>query len=231
MVGTSYADTNAINGTTYYYVVAAANLPGTGPNSSQASATPVAATTYYVDPAGNDSNNGTSSATPWKSIAKVNGTTFKAGDKILFKRGGTWSGTLSPKGSGTIAAQITLGSYGSGAKPLIDGAGAGAAIAISSQSYWTIDGFEVTNLAGGAGGNRCGIRVGGGGDGSTIRKIRILNNDVHDIQATPNVNDGARNWGGIFVWIDEPGKADDVLIQGNTVHRNPGPGDFLLGGI
>ena len=147
----------------------------------------------------------------------------------MFKRGGTWSGTLSPKGAGSDAAQNTLGSYGSGAKPLIDGAGAGAAIAISGQSYWTIDGFEVTNFAGGAGGNRCGIRVGGGGDGSTIRRIRILNNDVHDIQATPNVNDGARNWGGIFVWIDEPGKADDVLIEGNTCTEIQGQGISFWG--
>ncbi len=186
-------------------------------------------TTYYVDPAGNDSNNGTSSSTPWKSIAKVNGTTFQPGDKILFKRGGAWSGTLSPKGAGTDSAQNTLGSYGSGAKPLIDGAGAGSVISISGQSYWTIDGFEVTNFAGGAGGNRCGIRVGGGGDGSTIRRIRILNNDVHDIQATPNVNDGARNWGGIFVWIDEPGRADDVLIEGNTATEIQGQGISFWG--
>ena len=224
VVGTGFADTTVTNGTPCYYVVAAANLQGTGPDSSQASATPQPATTYYVDPAGNDTNNGTSEATPWRSIAKVNATTFKPGDQILFKRGGTWTGTLSPQGSGSSVAQITLGSYGAGAKPLIDGAGGGAAIGISGQSYWTIDGFEVTNQAGGAGGNRCGIRVGGGGDGSTIRKIRILNNDVHDIQATPNVNDGARNWGGIFVWIDEPGKADDMLIQGNTVTEIQGQG-------
>ena len=229
VVGTRFADTTVTNGTPYYYVVAAGNLQGTGPDSLQASATPQPASTYYVDPAGNDTNNGSSEATPWKSIAKVNATTFKPGDQILFKRGGTWTGTLSPQGSGSIVAQITLGSYGVGAKPFINGAGAGAAIAISGQSYWTIDGFEVTNQAGGAGGNRCGIRVGGGGDGSTIRKIRILNNDVHDINATPNVNDGARNWGGIFVWIDEPGKADDVLIQGNTVTEIQGQGISFWG--
>ncbi len=229
VLGTRFADVTAAEGTPYYYVVAAGNIQGTGPNSAEASATPTPATTYYIDPAGDDSNNGTSLSTPWKSISKVNSTTFKGGDQILFKRGGTWTGTLSPQGSGTIAAQITLGSYGIGAKPLISGAGAGAAIAIHSQSYWTIDGFEVTNQASGAGGNRCGIRVGGGGDGSTIRRIRILNNDVHDIHATPNVNDGARNWGGIFVWIDEPGKADDVLIQGNTVTEIQGQGISFWG--
>ena len=123
---------------------------------------------YYVDPAGNDSATGTSAATPWKTLAKVNATTFLPGDNILFKKGGAWTGSLQPQGSGNSSAQITLGSYGTGAKPLIDGAGGGTAISLSGQSYWTIDGFEVTNQAGGAGGNRCGIRVGGGGDGSTI---------------------------------------------------------------
>ena len=184
---------------------------------------------YHIDPAGNDSAAGTSEATAWKSLSKVNATTFQPGDNIRFKRGGVWQGTLSPQGSGNSSAQITLGSYGSGAKPLIEGAGAGAAIAIHSQSYWTIDGFEVTNKAGGSGGNRCGIRVGGGGDGSTIRRIRILNNDVHDIQATPDVNAGARNWGGIFVWIDEPGKADEVLIQNNSVTEIQGQGISFWG--
>jgi len=41
--GTSYTDTGLTNGTTYYYVVTATNGAGEGPNSNEASATPVAA--------------------------------------------------------------------------------------------------------------------------------------------------------------------------------------------
>ena len=40
--GTSYTNTALANGTTYYYLVAATDAGGTGPNSSEASATPSA---------------------------------------------------------------------------------------------------------------------------------------------------------------------------------------------
>ena len=42
------------------------------------------ATTYYVDATnGNDSNNGTTITSAWKSISKLNKTTFKPGDQIF----------------------------------------------------------------------------------------------------------------------------------------------------
>jgi autotransporter-associated beta strand protein len=178
---------------------------------------------YFVDPAGNDSNNGTSTATPWRSLGKVNGTVFQSGDNVFFKRGGTWVGTLSPQGSGNSTARITLGAYGAGPKPLINGNGAWAVIALSSQEYWTIQDFEVTNPAGDTSNSRSGIRVDWSGSG-TMRGIQILNNDVHDIRGIKNVNDGGRNNGGIFFWINEPGKADGVLIQGNVVKNIYGQG-------
>ncbi|MGD1156448.1 MAG: hypothetical protein ABSA41_11525 [Terriglobia bacterium] len=46
--------------------------------------------TYYVDNCvvtGNDTNSGASSSTPWLTIAKVNSSTFSAGDSILFEKG------------------------------------------------------------------------------------------------------------------------------------------------
>ncbi len=53
-----------------------------------ASATRAKATgiSYYVDSVnGNDDNDGTSETTAWKSLEKVNATTFKPGDKFRFR--------------------------------------------------------------------------------------------------------------------------------------------------
>ena len=80
-------------------------------------------TDYYVSPGGNDSNNGTSQGTAWKTIWRVNQSTFSfnPGDRVLFERGGVWRGEIVLGNSGTVSQQITLGAYGSGAKPLIKG--------------------------------------------------------------------------------------------------------------
>ena len=80
------------------------------------------ATTYYVSSsAGSDSNNGTSSAAPWKTIAKVNGQTFQTGDSVLLKRGDVWNESLAPIGSGAAGNPITFDAYGTGAPPNLTG--------------------------------------------------------------------------------------------------------------
>lgn len=81
----------------------------------------VAAATYYVSPNGNDNNSGTSLASPWRTISKVNSRTYVAGDQILFERGGTYRGNVTINQSGTAVNPILVSSYGSGAKPKIVG--------------------------------------------------------------------------------------------------------------
>ncbi len=85
-------------------------------------ALPARATIYYVAAAGSDSNSGTSSGTPWQTIAKVNGSTFSPGDSILFNRGDAWYGTsLVAPSSGASGSPITFGAYGSGVNPILQG--------------------------------------------------------------------------------------------------------------
>lgn len=81
------------------------------------------ATDYYVSNAGNDLDYGISASTSWKTITKVN-TVFaslKPGDRILFKCGDTFYGTIKVAKSGISGNPITIGSYGSGEKPVITG--------------------------------------------------------------------------------------------------------------
>ncbi|WP_019912456.1 discoidin domain-containing protein [Paenibacillus sp. HW567] len=111
-----------------------------------------AGTTYYVDSAsGNDSANGTSAATAWKSLAKVNATTFQPGDQLLFKSGGVWNGQLWPKGSGSAGLPIKIDLYGGTVRPIINGGGvqrdyqATGAVMLRNQQYWEISSLEVTN--------------------------------------------------------------------------------------
>jgi hypothetical protein len=79
-------------------------------------------TTYYVSSgSGNDVNSGTSTATAWKTMAKVNGSTFVAGDSILLKRGDVWNESLVPSGSGAAGNPITFDAYGTGTAPNLTG--------------------------------------------------------------------------------------------------------------
>ena len=77
---------------------------------------------YYVDATlGDDSNPGTQTQ-PWKTVSKVNSTTFNAGDNIYFKRGEIWRETLTVPSSGTSDNPITFGTYGNSDKPIISAA-------------------------------------------------------------------------------------------------------------
>jgi hypothetical protein len=80
------------------------------------------AMTYYVSSSvGNDTNNGTSVATPWQTIGHVNGQTFSPGDSVLFKRGDVWNESLAPASSGSSGNPIAFDAYGTGAAPNLTG--------------------------------------------------------------------------------------------------------------
>ena len=76
-------------------------------------------TIYVSQSAGNDANNGTDAATPWKTLTKASGD-YQPGDSILLKKGDTWNEELAPKGNGTPEKPILISAYGEGKKPLID---------------------------------------------------------------------------------------------------------------
>lgn len=79
------------------------------------------ATTYYVDPAGSNANDGLSPQTPWRTLLKVGISTFQPGDVILFKRDGVWNEWLTPPSSGTAGNLIKFDAYGNGRAPEFTG--------------------------------------------------------------------------------------------------------------
>jgi len=77
--------------------------------------------TYYVSPTGSDSAAGTSPATAWQTITKVNNfATFAPGTAILFQGGQSWTGCLALIGGGNVSGSTTstlgiiLSTYGTG---------------------------------------------------------------------------------------------------------------------
>lgn len=76
----------------------------------------VTAASYYVDATnGKDSNTGQSDVQAWKTVAKVNGFSFNAGDDVYFKENGIWKERLIVDWTGTPADRVLIGAYhGSG---------------------------------------------------------------------------------------------------------------------
>jgi len=94
--------------------------------------------TYYVDQTGgNNANPGTSTGNAWKTVAKVNSSSFFPGDSILFKRGEVWrDAALVVPSSGSAGNPITFGAYGTGANPVINGANIFTSWTQEDQGGW-----------------------------------------------------------------------------------------------
>lgn len=93
------------------------------------------ATTYYVDPAGSNGNDGLSPQTAWRTLLKVGISTFQPGDVILFKRDGVWNEWLTPPSSGSAGNLIIFDAYGNGRPPEFTG-------------YYTTSVAQWTNVSG-----------------------------------------------------------------------------------
>jgi hypothetical protein len=161
--------------------------------------------TLFVDCAGgDDARDGLSPSTAVRTIAAVNKRIYSAGDSILLRRGRTCAGMLSPSGSGTAIASITLGAYGSGLAPVIDGGANESAIRLFNQQGWHIENIETT------GGSRYGIHV--GGDKARMSHFRIADVAVHDVHGALT----SKESGLIVFSVSGSGIFDDVVIDGAT---------------
>jgi hypothetical protein len=194
-------------------------------------------TSYYVDAnLGSDSNDGLSAATPWQSLSKVNSTTFSSGDQILFKSGASWSGQLSPKGSGTGGNPIIINSYGGTSKPVINGNVTGDANGFSAgsvylynQVYWDINNLEITNSSITAG-NRLGVQV-IAQDYGTAEHVYIKNLYIHDVKGD-NANKITGGIGGFITFATDGSKGPTTTngIVRNNISQNDKTRLFQIAG-
>lgn len=173
---------------------------------------------YFVDSqVGDDSFTGLTQEKPWKTLDKINGTTFYPGDKILFKADCKWEGVLFPKGSGSSSNPIVISKYGFGKNPLIAGNGnVTNTVYLSNQEFWTISNLEITNYKAGSTSVKRGVYI-NGRDYGTLHGIKLLNLEIHDV----NSNIDEKNGGGIFIEItgsSKPTNFDNLLIEGCNIY-------------
>lgn len=192
-------------------------------------ATAVGATQYYIDCSQSSPGTGTLDK-PWNSLEQANKPTFQPGDLISLKAGTTCHGTLSPKGVGTSSAVIQLTKYTQGAtttdNPVINGAGASAAVTLTNQDYWRISNLTVTNPAAELSA-RQGIHV-TASDGKTHTGITIDSNTVHHVAGQTNKATHSDDFilsCGILVDTSNTGsRYDNVLVSSNDVSDCGGGG-------
>lgn len=100
-------------------------------------------TGFYVASNGNDANTG--HGAPWKTLAKVQATSFSPGAHIYFNRGDTWKESLIFPSSGTSANPIVLDAYGSGSYPIFTGRD--TISGWSSPANWTNTSGNIWSIA------------------------------------------------------------------------------------
>ncbi|MFB9880998.1 NosD domain-containing protein [Planobispora siamensis] len=177
--------------------------------------------TYYVDARkGDDSAAGTSAATAWQSLDAVNSADLGPGDTVRFKRGNTWTGTLTLSGKGTAASPIIVATYGGGISPKITST-EGSCVVVSgsniritglrtSKCGWA--GFEVSgdsNLLDSvyADRNVTGVQI--TGSRNTVEDSILTDNNRMSV----NDSGGDDDSGAFGVLLN----GDDNLVTGNLI--------------
>src|SRR5688572_27293524 len=206
--------------------------------------------TYYVSPVGDDTAAGTSPATPFQTIARVNQLDLEPGDKVLFKGNASYGGRLDfePADAGTAILPVTISSFGG--KATIDAQG-GAGIVGGNVGGVLIKNLNVvggTNPVDGAPNNNIGIAftnelpgnvlldavriegvdVSGFGDfGIAVGGTNLLSGFSAVTVAKSNLHDNAS--AGVIVFAQSPRANHGVLISRVNAFRNAGTG-IIVGG-
>ncbi len=179
------------------------------------------AASYFVSNSGNDANSGTTETNSWASLTKINGFAFQPGDKILFKRGDSWTGQINITKSGTQTNPITYGAYGpdSNAKPVISYSSCAQsslwsckAVSLTpSSAYVIVENLALKDAV------LAAVYIDAGSHHNTVRDVEafasgqgveirgtdnlITNNHFHDLKMVVNTVGGDDDWGATGIII------------------------------
>lgn len=176
------------------------------------------AATYYVKNGGNDKLAGTSDATAWATIAKVQAT-VSSGDTVYFRSQDTWAGQATLL---TTKAGVTYdgASYGLGTRATLRATSikdvTQAVIRIGASNV-SVKGFEID----GGDQRTAGIHIGGYAGAIDISDIQVDNCLIHDIGY--GIEDDASWSAGIGITARNssdtlPHKTERVKITNTIIH-------------
>ncbi|MFA5124896.1 MAG: right-handed parallel beta-helix repeat-containing protein [Patescibacteria group bacterium] len=175
-------------------------------------ATALSSASYYIgcDAYSNDTNDGTSPVTAWKTFSRFNqmqGTVgLRAGDQIYLQRGCTFKETLQIAASGSIGSLISVDAYGSGNSPIIDGEQVRPwNVLILNQSYISLKNISVINAR---------------SENSPSAGLVVYNSSNVVVDGVSAMN----NWGygGIYFLADVAGTGNDNAVKNSIVNGTKG---------
>jgi len=205
--------------------------------SRAAAAGAAAGRTFYVDAKnGSDDAPGTSPDTAWRSLEMANEADLKPGDRLLFRRGGSWRGTLQISAKGTAKRPIIVGAYGTGARPKISGRDGDCVVVTGSHVRITAlrasncgwagfqlrgDRNELRDVY--ADHNVAGVFVGNNSSHNVIRDSAIVDNNRMSVNDEERDNDS----GAFGILLN----GDDNLVTGNVISGSFAPShDYVYDG-
>ncbi|NLR93864.1 carbohydrate binding domain-containing protein [Flammeovirga agarivorans] len=175
---------------------------------------------YYVDASnGNDTADGITKETAWKSLDKVNSRSFVPGDKILFKAGEIWEGQLEITTTrGTEDHPILFSRYGEGDKPKINGWGnKDYTVLLENAAYTEVSHFEITNMGNSPGNQRYGVVILANNQGEIYgTKVRHL--AIHDVNG--QYRKALGHGGGILYYMigENRSRLVNAVIERNHIY-------------
>ncbi len=176
--------------------------------------------TFYVDSlTGNDNNNGLSPKKAWASLEIVNQQKFLPGDKLLFKSGTSYTGTMELHGSGSKNNIIQVSNYGTGEKPIIQGGGQKQyTVLLKNIEYYQLSNLEITNTGDKREAGRTGVLI-QAYDFGDIHHIILNNLEVHHVNGSLVKSEGG---GSAILWQNEgdsiPSCFVGLLIENCYIH-------------